>query len=108
MHRADTELLYFLGMGIGNWGIWQLGTITAIVFGAYIPSEWGIGFAGTLALIALIVPAIKNKTALVSALVAAATCILTINFPYRLSIICSVFAGVGAAILIDKRYKEFK
>ena len=108
VHTEHTELLYFLGMAITNWVIWQLGVTTAIVFGSYIPDAWGIGFAGTLALIALIVPAVQNKTALVSALAAAAACILTINFPYRLSIVCSVAAGVGAAILMDKTYKESK
>lgn len=103
-----TEFLYFLGMAITNWSVWQLGVLAAIVFGSHIPSSWGIGFAGTLALIALIVPAIKNKTAAISALAAATTCILTINLPYRLSIVCSVLAGVSAAILMDKRLKGCK
>jgi predicted branched-subunit amino acid permease len=80
--------------------------LIAIIFGSYIPQDWGIGFAGTLALIALIVPAIKNRTALVSALAAAITCALTINLPYRLTIVCSVIAAVGVAVLMDKKYKE--
>jgi len=105
-HSKHTELLYFLGMAFTNWTVWQLGVLIAIIFGSYIPQDWGIGFAGTLALIALIVPAIKNRTALVSALAAAITCALTINLPYRLTIVCSVIAGVGAAVLMDKKYKE--
>jgi predicted branched-subunit amino acid permease len=103
-----TELLYFLGMALINWTVWQAGVLVAIIFGAYIPQNWGIGFAGTLALIALIVPAIKNRTALVSALAAAITCALTINLPYRLTIVCSVIAGVGAAVMMDKKYKVTK
>jgi len=105
-HSKHTELLYFLGMAFTNWTVWQLGVLIAIIFGSYIPQDWGIGFAGTLALIALIVPAIKNRTALVSALAAAITCALTINLPYRLTIVCSAIAGVGAAVLMDKKYKE--
>ncbi len=100
-----TELLYFLGMAFINWAVWQAGVLLAIIFGAYIPQDWGIGFAGTLALIALIVPAIKNRTALVSALAAGITCALTINLPYRLTIVCAVIAGVGAAVIMDKKYK---
>ena len=45
VHSAQTELHYFLGMAITNWLVWQLGVTTAIIFGAYIPSDWGIGFA---------------------------------------------------------------
>lgn len=105
-HSNHTELLYFLGMAFTNWTVWQLGVLIAIIFGSYIPRDWGIGFAGTLALIALIIPAIKNRTGLMSALAAAITCALTINLPYRLTIVCSVIAGVGAAVLMDKKYKE--
>lgn len=105
---GHAELMYFLGMALTNWTVWQAGVLIAIIFGAYIPNDWGVGFAGTLALIALIVPAIKNKTALVSALAAGVTCTLTINLPYRLTIVCSVIAGVVAAVLMDKKYKESK
>jgi predicted branched-subunit amino acid permease len=104
--KSKRELLYFLGLALTNWSIWIVGVLVAILFGAHIPSSWGIGFAGTLALIALIVPAIKNKTAFVSAVAAAITCVFTINFPYRLTIICSVVAGVLAAVLMDRQHKR--
>jgi predicted branched-subunit amino acid permease len=104
--QSAQELMYFLGLGLTNWSLWLVGVLLAIVFGAYLPSSWGIGFAGTLALIALIVPAIKNTTAVVSALAAALTCIVTIHLPYRLTIICSVLAGVLAAVLMDRFIKQ--
>ena len=59
----------------------------------------GPGFAVS---VALVIPTIKNKTALVSALMAALTCVLTINLPYRLTIVCSVIAGVLAAAGMDR------
>ncbi len=105
VHGANFELFYYMGMVITHWAIWQLGVLIAIVFGSKIPSSWGIGFAGTLAVVALIIPAIKNNTALVSALAAAITCVFTINLPYRLTIICSVIVGVLAAVLMDKKLK---
>jgi predicted branched-subunit amino acid permease len=100
--------MYFLGMVLTHWSVWQIGVLIAIIFGTYIPKDWGVGFAGTLALIALIVPAIKNKTALVSALSAGFICALTINLPYRLTIVCSVIVGVVSAVLMDKRYGASK
>jgi predicted branched-subunit amino acid permease len=102
------EFLYYMGLAITNWSIWIAGAIVAVLFGAYIPSSWGVGFAGTLALIALIVPSIKNKTAIVSALAATITCIFTINFPYRLTIVCSVIVGVLSAVLMDRHQKRGK
>jgi predicted branched-subunit amino acid permease len=100
---SNTQLQYFLGMTIAHWFFWQVGALIAIFFGSHIPPSWGLGFAGPLALLALIVPAVKHKTAVISALAAATTCILTINLPYRLTIVCSVIAGVSAAVFMDKK-----
>ena len=102
----QVELLYFMGMVLSHWFFWQIGALIAILFGSYIPISWGLGFAGPLALIALIIPAIKHKTAVISALAAAGTCVLTINLPYRLTIVCSVIAGVMAAVLVDKQSQK--
>ncbi|QWD70938.1 AzlC family ABC transporter permease [Polynucleobacter sp. UB-Siik-W21] len=103
---SQVELLYFMGMVLAHWFFWQIGALIAIFFGSYIPISWGLGFAGPLALLALIIPAIKHKTAVISALAAAGTCILTINLPYRLTIVCSVIAGVMAAVLVDKQSQK--
>ena len=101
-NEAEIQLFYFLGLALGNWLAWQFGVLLAIAFETQIPGSWGLGFAGTLALVALVIPTIKNKTALVSALMAALTCVLTINLPYRLTIVCSVIAGVLAAAWMDR------
>jgi len=95
-----------MGMVLAHWFFWQIGALIAIFFGSYIPISWGLGFAGPLALIALIIPAMKHKTAVISALAAAVTCVLTVNLPYRLTIVCSVIVGVLAAILVDKQFRK--
>lgn len=102
----EIQLLYFLGMVLAHWFFWQIGALIAIFFGSHIPSIWGLGFAGPLALLALVMPTIKHKTAVISALAAAVTCVLTINFPYRLNIVCSVIIGVLAAVLVDMKLKN--
>src|SRR4051812_27134835 len=44
---------YFMGSALLTFGVWQLAIITGIIAGHAIPSAWGIGFAGTMALLAL-------------------------------------------------------
>ena len=52
---------YFMyGLATGNWTIWQSGSILGILFASQIPDSWGFEFAGTLALIAVIVPAVET------------------------------------------------
>jgi predicted branched-subunit amino acid permease len=103
---SNTQFLYFFGMVLGHWFFWQIGALIAIFFGSHIPHSWGLGFAGPLALLALIVPAIKHKTAVISALAASITCVLTVNLPYRLTILCSVIAGVSAAVVMDSKVQK--
>ena len=44
---------YFLGSALVTFGVWQVATITGIVLGHGIPEAWTLGFAGTMALLAL-------------------------------------------------------
>jgi len=104
--NSSLQTFYFLGLALTHWFFWQLGVLFAIFFNSKIPNSWHLGFAGILALVALVIPTIKNKTACVSAIVASMTCIFTINFPYRLTIVCSVISGVLAAVVVDKGFKR--
>jgi predicted branched-subunit amino acid permease len=106
LHNKQDVLNFFLGASLTNWVVWQSGLVVAVVFGSQIPNSWGLEFAGTLALVTLIIPSIKSPTAILSALAAIATCILTINLPYRLAIICSVIAGIITAMVSDKVLKK--
>jgi len=107
--KSTSQILYFyLGASVANWCIWQIGLVFVIIFGSKIPASLGLGFAGILVLIALIVPPIRSKTSLLSALAAGVTCIFTINLPYQLSIVFSVIASVVAAIFIDRIIQKGK
>ena len=62
---------FFRGLVIPNWWAWQLGTIAGILLASQIPAGWGIGFAGTLALLALSCSLITDRVTVITALVAA-------------------------------------
>jgi hypothetical protein len=46
-----------------NWfAAWQVGSIAGIFLGSTVPAEWGLGFAGTLAILCMTVPLVANKS----------------------------------------------
>ena len=47
---------WFAGVCASNWITWQVCALTGIVAASYVPTEWGLEFTGTLALIALVGP----------------------------------------------------
>lgn len=101
------KLSYLKGLVLPNWTAWQVGSLTGIFVGSAIPAEWGLGFAGTLAILCITVPLVVNSAALCGVLVAGAVSVLAYGFPYKLGLLAAVFAGMLAAMaaeaMIEKR-----
>ena len=92
---------WFAGVCTNNWMTWQVSAITGIVAASYVPTEWGLEFTGTLALIALVGPALNARPPIVGALVAAVVALLAHPIPYRLGLFIAAIAGITAATLAE-------
>jgi predicted branched-subunit amino acid permease len=95
------KLGYYTGICFPNWIAWQSGSVTGILLAAQIPDSWGIGFAGTLALLAVLVPMTVNIAALGGVIVSGITAVLCVSFPYRLGLLLAVVLGMVVAMVID-------
>lgn len=92
---------FFTGIGYPNWFAWQTGSVAGILLASQIPESWGIGFAGTLALLAITIPLTVNAAALVGVLVASAVAVAAAGLPYRLGLLVAVVLGMTAAMIAD-------
>jgi len=92
---------WFAGVCANNWLTWQSCAITGIVAASYVPTEWGLQFTGTLALVALVAPALTTRPAVAGGAVAAVVALLTHGLPYRLGLFIAALAGIFAATLAD-------
>jgi len=101
VHRKEGKVGYFNGICYPNWGAWQVGSILGILLASQIPQSWGIGFAGTLALLAITIPLIINSAALVGVVVASIVAVAAAALPYRLGLLIAVIVGMAAAMLVD-------
>jgi predicted branched-subunit amino acid permease len=101
VHRTPGKLGYFNGIGYPNWCAWQAGSVAGILLASQIPQSWGIGFAGTLALLAITIPLIINSAALVGVVVASVTAVAAASLPYRLGLLLAVIFGMTAAMIVD-------
>jgi branched chain amino acid efflux pump len=92
---------WFLGACGCNWLAWQVASIVGIVAATAIPSEWGLQFAGTLALLALAIPAWLKWPGLAGAAVAAPVAVLARGLPFGLGLLAGILAGIVAAVTLD-------
>ena len=98
---AQNRDAWFAGVCANNWMVWQGSAITGIVAASYVPTEWGLEFTGTLALVALVGPSLKARPALVGAVFAAVVALLGHELPFKLGLFCGALAGIVAATLAD-------
>ena len=92
---------YYTGICYPNWYAWQSGAVIGILLASQIPESWGVGFAGTLALLAVLIPMTINGAALGGVIVAGIVAVAAARFPYRLGLLIAVIAGMIVAMLID-------
>ena len=105
---ARGKVSYLKGLLIPNWAAWQIGSIAGVFLGSAVPAEWGLGFAGTLAILCIMVPLTVNKAALCGVLVAAATAVLAYELPYKLGLLAAVLVGMAAAMVVEETLDKFR
>lgn len=101
VHRTAGKVGFYHGIGYPNWFAWQAGSVAGILLASQIPQSWGIGFAGTLALLAIAIPLTINGAALAGVVVAGITAVAAIGLPYRLGLLLAVLLGMAAAMAVD-------
>lgn len=102
------KLSYLKGLVLPNWAAWQAGSLVGIFLGSAVPAEWGLGFAGTLAILCITIPLVANQAALCGVLVAGAIAVLANGFPYKLGLLAAVFAGMLTAMTVESVVEKRK
>jgi predicted branched-subunit amino acid permease len=98
---AREQMPYFWGGSITNWVSWQLSSLVGIFAADSIPKHWGIGFAGTLALLGLTGSLLSDRSTWIAAAVSACAAVAAYAMPLKLNIVVAIAAAVAIGLLID-------
>jgi 4-azaleucine resistance transporter AzlC len=94
---------FLLGAGLALWSIWQISTALGILLGSAIPESWSLDFALPLTFIAMVMPVLKNRPAILAALSAGIVALLTSPLPYKLGLILAALVGIGVGTFLEGR-----
>jgi 4-azaleucine resistance transporter AzlC len=99
---------YQLGSSLAMYLNWQLWCFLGMVLGNRMPdaSDWGLDVAMPVTFIGMIIPFVKTIPIVVCVLTAGAASLLTLAMPYKLGIIASAFAGIGAGLVAERVGKK--
>ncbi|MDA4121299.1 MAG: AzlC family ABC transporter permease [Thaumarchaeota archaeon] len=93
---------YFLGAGFTMWGAWQVSTFVGVFLGTLIPSNLSLEFAVTLTFIALLVPNLKDRPSVITAITSGIIAVIAINLPFRLNILVAAILALGVGLLAGR------
>lgn len=98
---APQQWPYFWGGMAVNWGSWQLSSLLGIALAHRLPMEWGLGFAGTMALLAMTYTLVSDRATWIAAVVAACAAVAAYALPLRLNIVVAIAVAVAIGVVID-------
>jgi hypothetical protein len=98
---SPQQMPYFWGGSLTNWAAWNVASLVGIGLADAIPSHWGMGFAGTLALLGLSCALLTDRTTAIAAAVAGCAAVLTYALPMKLNMVVAIGAALVVGMVLD-------
>ena len=100
---APEQMPYFWGGAVINMAAWHVPSLIGIFLAGSIPLHWGIGFAGTLALMGIGLSLLNDRAGAVAAAVAGCAAVVAYALPMKLNIVVAIAAAVAMGLLLDHK-----
>lgn len=95
------ELAYLSGGTVFNWLSWQSMSLLGIALAHSIPTSWGLGFAGILALLGVGCSLASSTLRRVSGGVSAMAAVAAFALPFKLNIVAAIAAAVALCLVLE-------
>jgi predicted branched-subunit amino acid permease len=92
---------FLMGNCAVNYGAWMGMSLLGVALANAIPTEWGLGFAGILALLGVLCSLATSRLRMVSATVAGAAAVVAWALPLKLNILVAIACAVVLCLLIE-------
>lgn len=102
MHKIS----FYSGAALAMYVTWIAAVTTGILLGAAIPASLQLDFAVPLTFMALLVPAFRNRTHVVAAVVSAVVAVFASDLPWGLGLILASVAGIATGFTLSRAKGE--
>jgi len=92
---------YYYGTAAAIWLTWIVSAIVGALLGTLVPESWGLDFAFPLSFMALMFAALKDRPAVLAALVGGTSAIIAKGLPYNLGLVLAALLGISAGMLAE-------
>ena len=85
-----------------TWLSWMVASLLGVVMAHQIPLQWGLGFAGILALLGIMCSLASSKMSVISAVVASSAAVVAYALPLKLNILVAIVSAVTICLILEK------
>ena len=93
---------YLAGNCFSNWGSWVGASLVGIALANFIPTTWGLGFAGILCLVGILCSLASTRLRIVAASVAAVAAVVAYTLPLKLNIVVAIAVAVLLCLALER------
>ena len=93
---------YLAGNVLVSWTAWVGCSVMGVVLANFIPTQWGLGFAGILALLGILCSLASSRLRVVSAAVAGAAAVAAFALPFKLNVLVAIAAAVALCLILEE------
>jgi predicted branched-subunit amino acid permease len=104
--EKQEQLAYLSGGSVLNWVSWQGASMVGIALANVIPTRWGLGFAGILALLGVGCSLASTQLRRVSAGVAGMAAVVAYALPLKLNIVIAIASAVALCLIIEETWPK--
>ena len=98
---APEQVPYYWGGVAVNAGAWHVMSLIGIALGHRVPTEWGLGFAGTVSLLALSYSLLADRSTWLPAVLAGCAAVAAYALPMKLNMLVAIASAVAMGAVID-------
>lgn len=92
---------FYLGAGVPMWLLWVVTTALGAWLGAKVPESWSLDFGIPLGFLVLLIPALRDRPSIASALVGGVVATLLAGLPYRSGLFVGILAGIATGVWLE-------
>ncbi|HEX7555040.1 MAG TPA: AzlC family ABC transporter permease [Leptolinea sp.] len=93
---------YFFGAGMSLWVTWQAATAVGVFAGGQVPTSWSLDFTIALTFLALSIPAIRDRSTAVAAIIGGVAAVLLRGMPFQLGLVTAALLGIACGYGVEK------
>ena len=110
INSHDLKHWYFLGSFLFFYFNWQIFTVVGIIFGSSFPEikDWGLEFAMSATFIGIVIPYLKSKPMIITAIVSSTLVLILKDLSNNLGLIISSIIGISIGVLLELKLSTSK